>query len=42
MAEWRFNVQEAVEEEQEEEVNVTLIPAKEHGREECVTAKKKE
>ena len=41
-SEWRFNVQEAVAEEQEEEVNVTLIPVKEHGREECVAAKKKE
>ena len=41
-SEWRFNVQEAVVEEQEEEVNVTLIPIKEHGREECVAAKKRE
>ena len=39
--EWRFNVQEAVAEEKEEEVNVTLIPVKEHGREECIAAKKK-
>ena len=31
-----------VEEEQEEEVNSTLIPVKEHGREECVIAKDKE
>ena len=41
-AEWRFNVQEAVAEEQEEEANVTLIPVKDHGKEECVAAKKKE
>ena len=40
--EWRFNVQEAVEQEQEEEVNFTLIPVKEHGREECIIAKNKE
>ena len=38
-SEWRFNVQEAVAEEQEEEVNVTLIPVKDHGRVECVAAK---
>ena len=40
-SEWRFNVQEAVVEEQEEEVNMTLIPVKEHGRKECVEAKNK-
>ena len=28
--------------EQEEEVNMTLIPVKEHGRKECVEAKNKE
>ena len=41
-SEWRFNVQEAVEEEKEEEVNFTLTPIKDHGKEECVAAKKKE
>ena len=41
-AEWRFNVQQVVEEEQEEEANIALIPAKEHGREECKAAKNKE
>ena len=33
-SEWRLNVQKSVKEEQEEEAIVTLIPVKEHGREE--------